>query len=163
MLTERKNLAKTSSKPGKTQLINHFNIDDHWFLVDLPGYGWSKVSKEKKASWGTMIESYLLNRQNLACVFVLIDGRLEPQKIDYDFMYWLGEMRIPFGIIFTKTDKLSNNKINGIQVLHKKMLKKSWIELPDIFLSSAITKKGKDEILAFIDAVGKTFDPRKPF
>lgn len=153
MLTGRKNLAKTSSKPGKTQLINHFEIDNSWFLVDLPGYGWSKVSKKKKADWGEMIEEYLLRRENLDCLFVLIDSRLGPQKIDYEFMVWLGEQEIPFVIIFTKTDKQSKNKFQTIRAQHIKELKMQWIEMPMLFESSAINKAGKEKILSFIKEV----------
>ena len=110
MLTDRKALAKVSSKPGKTQLINHFIINESWYLVDLPGYGWAKVAKTEKAKWGVMIHDYLLERQNLVNLFVLVDSRLEPQKIDIEFINWLGEKQIPFAIVFTKTDKQSKNK-----------------------------------------------------
>ena len=149
MLTDRKSLAKTSSKPGKTQLINHFEIDGSWYLVDLPGYGWSKVSMEKKADWGIMIETYLLNRENLACLFVLIDGRLEPQKIDYEFIEWLGQNQIPFAMIFTKTDKLSRTKFQSVKAKHLKQLKQNWEEIPIMFDSSSVSGFGQKEILGF--------------
>lgn len=149
MLTDRKNLAKISSKPGKTQLINHFEIDDHWYLVDLPGYGWAKVSKEKKADWGIMIEDYLIQRENLACLFVLIDSRLDPQKIDYEFITWLGEKEIPFALVFTKTDKQSKTKFQSTKAKHLRELKNQWEEIPLMFDSSAVNQSGKKEILSF--------------
>ena len=149
MLTGRKGLAKISSKPGKTQLINHFEIDGSWYLVDLPGYGWSKVSKQKKADWGVMIEEYLLKRETLACLFVLIDSRLEPQTIDYEFITWLGEQGIPFAMVFTKTDKQSKNKFQSTKAKHLRQLKGAWEELPLLFESSAMDQSGKKEILSF--------------
>ncbi len=151
MLTQKKELAKTSSKPGKTQHINHFEIDGQWYLVDLPGYGWSKVSKEKKTAWGKMIEDYLVNRENLACLFVLIDSRLEPQTIDYEFLTWLGENAIPFVLAFTKTDKLSRNKVASNLATHLKKLKIEWEELPTIIETSAMNLAGRDKLLGFID------------
>jgi GTP-binding protein len=149
MLTGRKNLAKISSKPGKTQLINHFEIDNNWYLVDLPGYGWSKVSKEKKADWGVMIEQYLLHRENLACLFVLIDSRLDPQTIDYEFITWLGEKGIPFAMVFTKTDKQSKTKFQSTRARHLKTLKNNWEEIPLLFESSSVNQAGRKEILSF--------------
>jgi GTP-binding protein len=149
MLTGKKSLAKISSKPGKTQLINHFEIDGSWYLVDLPGYGWSKVSKQKKADWGVMIEEYLLKRETLACLFVLIDSRLEPQTIDYEFITWLGEQGIPFAMVFTKTDKQSKNKFQSTKAKHLRQLKGAWEEIPLLFESSAIDQTGKKEILTF--------------
>jgi len=149
MLTGRRKLAKISSKPGKTQLINHFEIDGNWYLVDLPGYGWSKVSKQQKADWGVMIEEYLIKRESLACLFVLIDSRLDPQIIDYEFITWLGEKGIPFVMVFTKTDKLSKNKFQSIKANHLKQLKNNWEEMPMMFDSSAIDQTGKNEILSF--------------
>lgn len=155
MLCNRKSLAKISSRPGKTQLINHFFINDSWFLVDLPGYGWSKVSKKQKAAWGKMIEDYILNRKNLSCLFVLIDGKLEPQPIDYEFIGWLGEKLIPFAIVFTKSDKLSKNKFESLKSRHIRKLKSEWEKLPAIFTSSTVSKTGQKEILAFIDSINK--------
>jgi len=151
MLTQKKELAKTSAKPGKTQHINHFEIDGNWYLVDLPGYGWSKVSKEKKTAWGKMIEDYLVNRENLACLFVLIDSRLEPQTIDYEFLTWLGENAIPFVLAFTKTDKISRNKVASNMAAHLKKLKIEWEELPMIIETSAINLTGRERLLGFID------------
>jgi len=153
MLVGRKNLAKTSAKPGKTQHINHFLINDQWYLVDLPGYGWSKVSKAQKAAWGEMIEQYLLERRNLDCLFVLIDGRLSPQPIDYEFLEWLGVKSIPFVMVYTKTDKLSKNKFQGIRAQHSKALQKAWEELPASFVTSAEKNIGRDDILHFIHDV----------
>jgi GTP-binding protein len=150
MLTLKKELAKTSAKPGKTQHINHFEIDGRWYLVDLPGYGWSKVSKEKKTAWGKMIEDYLLKRENLACLFVLIDSRLEPQTIDYEFLTWLGENAIPFVLAFTKTDKISRNKVASNMATHLKKLKIEWEDLPTIIETSAINLTGRDRLLGFI-------------
>jgi GTP-binding protein len=157
MLTNRKSLAKTSSKPGKTQLINHFLVDDRWYLVDLPGYGWSKVSKQKKAEWGLMIEDYLLRRGNLACLFVLLDSRLEPQSIDYDFIGWLGTKAIPFVMVFTKTDKQSKNKFQSTKAAHIRQLKIAWEEMPVMFESSAVNGHGRKEILDFIDEINANF------
>lgn len=157
MLTGKKKLAKISSTPGKTQLINHFEIDEDWYLVDLPGYGWSKVSKQKKADWGTMIEEYLLKRETLACLFVLIDSRLEPQNIDYEFIAWLGKQGIPFVMVFTKTDKQSKNKFQSIKAKHIRRLKSEWEEMPLLFESSAIDQTGKKEILNFAEEIISDF------
>ncbi|MCL4165986.1 UNVERIFIED_CONTAM: hypothetical protein GTU68_065602 [Idotea baltica] len=157
MLTSRKSLAKTSSRPGKTQLINHFEIDKSWFLVDLPGYGWSKVSKQKKADWGVMIEDYLLQRENLACLFVLIDSRLAPQQIDYEFIAWLGEQEIPFVMVFTKTDKQSKTKFQSIKAKHIREIKNNWEEMPMMFESSSVDQTGREQILNFIGEVISDF------
>jgi GTP-binding protein len=157
MLTERRSLAKTSSKPGKTQLINHFEIESAWYLVDLPGYGWSKVSKKKKADWGAMIEEYLLHRKNLACLFVLLDSRLSPQDIDYEFIQWLGKKEIPFAMVFTKADKQSKNKLQSVKAGHLRRLKGEWQELPLMFVSSAVNRSGREEILRFIDEISNQF------
>ncbi|MFN6944019.1 MAG: ribosome biogenesis GTP-binding protein YihA/YsxC [Cytophagaceae bacterium] len=150
MLTGRNKLAKTSSMPGKTQVINHFFIDKSWYLVDLPGYGWARISKEKRADWEKMIRNYLLKRQNLYCVFILIDSRIPPQKIDLEFISWVGENQIPFSLIFTKTDKQSGTKTLNILKDFEKELKKDWEELPVIFKSSAETGMGREQILSFI-------------
>ena len=149
-LTNNKSLAKTSSKPGKTQLINHFLINNEWYMVDLPGYGYAKTSKTNRAIFHKMINDYLLNRKNLICLFVLIDSRHNLQEIDDDFMQWLAENQIPFSIIFTKTDKLSkNNLAKNLKDFKKKMLE-NWSELPNILLSSANKKEGLKEILNYI-------------
>lgn len=157
MLCGRKALAKTSSKPGKTQLINHFLINDNWYLVDLPGYGWSKVSKAAKAKWGEMIEDYLLAKENLSCLFVLLDSRLEPQEIDYNFIEWLGEKQIPFAVIFTKADKLSTNKLQSVKAKHMKRLKAQWETLPEIFMTSAEKGTGGADVLEFIASVNDVY------
>ena len=135
MLTQRKKLAKTSGRPGKTQLINHFLIDKAWYLVDLPGYGYAKASKTNRAAWSKMIEEYLLNRENLQLVFVLIDSRLEPQKIDLEFINWLGKKQIPLALIFTKADKQTRNKTESSIAKFRKALLKTWSETPLMFVS----------------------------
>ncbi len=150
MLTNQKSLAKTSARPGKTQLINHFLINNSWYLVDLPGYGYAKVSKKDRNRFQTYIVDYILRRENLYCLFVLIDSRLEPQAIDLDFMTWLGEKQVPFALIFTKTDKLGKNQLDINLEHYKNELEKQWAELPPILVSSAKTGNGKEEILDFI-------------
>lgn len=151
MLTGRKSLAKTSGKPGKTQLINHFKINDNWFLVDLPGYGYAKVSKKDRSIFAKFIYEYLEKRQNLICTFVLVDSRHEPQKIDMLFMEWLGKNQIPFVIVFTKMDKLSSSQLNKNMTKYKSEMLKTWEEIPQIFRSSAENGLGKGEILKFIE------------
>jgi len=157
MLCDRKNMAKTSGKPGKTQLINHFIINENWYLVDLPGYGYAKVSKEHKEKWNKFIEQYILNRQNLMCMMVLLDSRIPQQKVDLDFMNWLGEHQIPFVMVFTKIDKLSNKKFNDNIASYKEEMGKHWDELPQCFYTSAEQKDGKKELLSFIEASNKLF------
>ena len=151
MLTGRKSLAKTSGKPGKTQLINHFKINDNWFLVDLPGYGYAKVSKKDRSIFAKFIYEYLEKRQNLICTFVLVDSRHEPQKIDMLFMEWLGKNQIPFVIVFTKMDKLSSSQLNKNMTKYKSEMLKTWEEIPQTFRSSAESGLGKAEILKFIE------------
>jgi GTP-binding protein len=153
MLTSRSKLAKTSSFPGKTQLINHFKINDNWYLVDLPGYGWAKVSKESREKWQKMIKAYLQQRKNLACVFLLIDSRHEPQKSDLDFIQLLGTLGIPFVLVFTKTDKQSLNKTQEAVAAYRKKLSETWEEIPQMFITSSAEKKGREEILDFIESV----------
>lgn len=157
MLCERKDMAKTSSKPGKTQLINHFIINKNWYLVDLPGYGYAKVSKDLKEKWNSFIEQYLVNRQNLMCVMVLLDSRIPQQKIDLEFMDWLGENEIPFVMVFTKIDKLSKLKISANINSYKNEMGKHWDELPQCFYTSAEKKEGKEELLQFIAKANKLF------
>ena len=152
-LTDRNSLAKTSSTPGKTQLINHFLINDNWYLVDLPGYGWAKVSKSFKEKWEKMTKEYLLKREKLTCVFVLVDIRHKPQKLDVEFINWLGQVGIPFSIIFTKADKLSKSKVEASMVTYKETLQASWDELPPTFCTSSVSKKGKDEVLNYIQDI----------
>ena len=151
MLTGRKSLAKTSGKPGKTQLINHFKINDNWFLVDLPGYGYAKVSKKNRSIFAKFIYEYLEKRENLICTFVLVDSRHEPQKIDMLFMDWLGQNQIPFVIIFTKMDKLSSSQLNKNTTKYKTEMLKTWEDIPQTFRSSAESGLGKSEILKFIE------------
>lgn len=150
MLTNKNKLAKTSQKPGKTQLINHFIINKNWYLVDLPGYGWSKVSKSLRDSWGPMIETYLTKRETLNCVFVLMDIRIPPQKIDLDFILWLGENQIPFAIIFTKADKMTKNKIHSSIAAFKREILKVFEWMPGYFISSSVSSLGQKEILNYI-------------
>jgi len=151
MLTGRKSLAKTSGKPGKTQLINHFKINDNWFLVDLPGYGYAKVSKKNRSIFAKFIYEYLEKRENLICTFVLVDSRHEPQKIDMLFMEWLGQNQIPFVIIFTKMDKLSSSQLNKNITKYKTEMLKTWEDIPQTFRSSAESGLGKSDILKFIE------------
>jgi GTP-binding protein len=158
MLTGRASLAKTSVKPGKTQLINHFMINSEWYLVDLPGYGWAKASRESRQKWDTMIREYLRERENLMCIFLLIDSRLEPQQIDLDFMQWMGNSGIPFVIVFTKADKQSISKTNILISDYKKKLLETWEELPESFVTSSTEGKGKTEILNFIEKLNGEFN-----
>lgn len=157
MICNRTKLAKTSATPGKTQLINHFFIDEKWFMVDLPGYGYARLSKTHREKLGTMINDYLLKRKQLLCVFVLVDSRLDPQKADLDFVNWLGTHGIPFVIVFTKCDKQSKlqvqRKVNGFM----QTLEENWEELPRYFLSSSVEKSGRDEILEFIEVTNSNF------
>ncbi len=155
MLMERKKLAKTSGTPGKTQLINHFKINDEWFLVDLPGYGYAKVSKKKRTIFQYFIENYFKEREQLVCAFVLVDSRHDPQKIDLEFMRFLGENNIPFAIIFTKADKLPSSKLNKQLLSYKRKLLQHWESLPVNFLTSSSSKLGRDEVLNFINQVNK--------
>lgn len=155
MLTGKKNLAKTSSTPGKTRLINHFLVNDRWYLVDLPGYGYAKVSKDQRSEFQQSILEYIGKRKTLYCVYVLIDSRIPPQPIDVRFINWLGKHEVAFKIIFTKTDKLSQIAWQKNVEELKKSLQESWDELPLMFYSSAVKKSGRDEILLSIhEALG---------
>ncbi len=156
-LTNRKSLAKTSQNPGKTQTINHFLINDRWHLVDLPGYGYAKASKTERKKWGKMINDYILKRKVLLGVFVLIDARHEPQKIDMEFLEWLGEEGVPFTMVFTKSDKLSSNKLPQAIANYRKAMLRTWEEMPTHFVTSSVSGLGCDEILNFIREVNKTF------
>jgi len=159
MLTGQNKLAKTSGRPGKTQLINHFKINNEWFLVDLPGYGYARVSKSVKKTFQSFIKNYFLQRAQLICTFVLIDSRLEPQKIDLEFMQFLGESEIPFCIIFTKADKLKLNELNkNIQAYSKKMTSTLWEEMPRYFATSATNSLGKEELLNYIDEINNQLE-----
>ncbi len=153
MLTGRKGLAKTSSMPGKTMLINHFNINDQWYIVDLPGYGYAKRSMKEQAKLVEMIRTYVLLRQQMVNLFVLIDSRHEPQRIDLEFIEWLGENGVPFSIVFTKADKQSHAKtMTNVRTFLKK-LEEQWEELPPHFVTSAETRQGRDEILDYIEGI----------
>ena len=155
MLTSNRKLAMTSSKPGKTLLINHFLINKQWFLVDLPGYGYARIGKSGRERLEKMIRDYILHRENLTNLFVLIDSRLEPQQIDLDFLVFLGENGIPFSIVFTKTDKLSKSKLaQNIKTYHEKLFEQ-WEELPPLFVSSAETGLGREELLGYIEEINK--------
>jgi len=154
MITERKNLAKTSGRPGKTQLINHFLINKNWFLVDLPGYGYARVSKKAKKEFQKFITDYFEQREQLISAFVLIDCRHDPQPIDLEFMEYLGERQIPFSIIFTKADKLKPLALErNLENYKATLLEGAWLEMPNYFISSATHATGRDEILAYIDGV----------
>jgi GTP-binding protein len=157
MLTAKKGLAKTSATPGKTQLINHFLINKKWYIVDLPGYGYAKISKTSKAAWDKMIRDYIEQRKNLQLVFILIDIRLDPQPIDMRFIKWVGEKQIPLSIVFTKADKLSKQQVIFSVEQFKKELRKSWDELPIMFITSAEKKTGREDILAFIEDMNKGY------
>ncbi len=156
MLTNCKNLAKTSGRPGKTQLINHFKIDDRWFLVDLPGYGYARVSKTTKQVFQRFITDYFEQREQLVSAFVLVDIRHEPQKIDVEFMQWLGERAIPFAIIFTKADKLKPQAIERNVAAYKEALLEWWEEFPPYFITSAQNKTGKEELTQYIEQTNQT-------
>ncbi|CAN5405872.1 ribosome biogenesis GTP-binding protein YihA/YsxC [soil metagenome] len=150
MLVQRKGLANISSTPGKTQTINHFFINDQWFLVDLPGYGYANISKAKHQSWGPMIETYLKKRENLTTTFVLIDPRIDPQKIDLEFIQWMGDNNIPFSLVFTKSDKMKKNELAASRKKWEKTLHATWEELPPVFVTSSEKREGRDELLAYI-------------
>ena len=155
MLTNNKKLAKTSATPGKTLLINHFIINREWYLVDLPGYGYAKRSKKEVDRLDQMIRGYILQREQLVNVFVLVDIRLEPQKIDLEFIEWLGVSSIPFAIVFTKADKLSLNKCNQAVAAYQQKLSETWEEMPPMFVTSAEKKTGRDDILGYIEQINK--------
>ena len=155
MITERKHLAKVSSTPGKTQLINHFIIDDEWYLVDLPGYGFAKKSKTLRESFSKIITDYMTNRQDVICFFVLVDVRHSAQKIDLEFMRMLGEGGIPFTIVFTKSDKLGKVALKQKVEEYKKVLLAEWEELPEVFVTSSLNSLGRDELVEYIRSVNK--------
>ena len=155
MLTDHSKLAKTSGRPGKTQLINHFLINEEWYLVDLPGYGYAKASKKARATWESFIANYLTQRETLVNIFVLLDARLEPQKIDLEFMNWCGEKGLPFSMVFTKIDKLSSTALQKNLALYKKEMLKYWEELPPLFTTSSTSKFGREKILNYIDTINK--------
>lgn len=155
MLTGRNGLARISKKPGKTQMINYFLVEKEWYLVDLPGYGYAKISKKKRREWEIMIEGYLQHRRTLACAFVLIDSNVPAQQIDIDFLNWLGDKQVPFVLVYTKTDRLKPVEVQpNIDIIRTGLLE-HWTELPQEFITSSIEKIGQKEILGFIDEVNK--------
>ena len=151
LLVQRKGLAKTSSVPGKTVAINHFIVNDAWYLVDLPGYGYAQHSKKTREQWRVMINNYISRRRNLVCTFVLVDSRIEPQNNDLGFVEWLGENQVPFCIVFTKSDKVSKMELERNVTAFKEKLLENWEELPPIFITSAEKKTGRDEVLDYIE------------
>lgn len=160
-LTNRKKLARTSSKPGKTRLINHYLINGEWYLVDLPGYGYIKKAGSEKDQLNKRISGYILHRKTLACLFLLLDARLEPQKIDLEFITWLGMNQIPFVLTFTKTDKISSGRFKKNKMNYESLLLQSWVNLPSIFKTSVLKKTGRDEILDFINKTNKELNKLK--
>ncbi len=154
-LTARKGLAMTSATPGKTMLINHFDINDEWYLVDLPGYGYAKLPKKEIAKLGKIIDDYVTHREQLTCLFVLVDSRLTPQKIDIDFINHLGELGIPFSIIFTKSDKISKSKVQGNVEAFLEELLKTWESLPPHFVTSSQTGLGREDVLNYIESINR--------
>lgn len=157
LLTGRKKLALISGQPGKTQTINHFLINDSWYLVDLPGYGYAKVSKTSRAKWEKMIRNYLLLRENLGCVFVLIDGSIPPQQADMDFIRWLGESGVAMAIVFTKTDRGRQHEVAKNVAAFQQKMQEEWEQLPPMFQSSAAKGRGKEKILDFMEGVNRQF------
>lgn len=157
LLTGRKNIAHTSNTPGKTQLINYFLVNGDWYLVDLPGYGYARISKAKRRQWELMIRGYLSKRPSLQCAFVLIDSNIPPQQLDIEFINWLGERGIPFVIVFTKADRLKPEELEANTALVREALLEHWNELPQQFTTSAVRKAGKEEILQFIGGINKHF------
>ncbi|OOQ58189.1 ribosome biogenesis GTP-binding protein YihA/YsxC [Mucilaginibacter pedocola] len=158
MLTQKKGLAKTSQTPGKTQLINHFLVNEQWYIVDLPGYGYARISKNKKEDWNKFIRNYLDKRESLQCVMVLIDSRLEPQKIDLEFCNWLGEKGLPFVLVFTKADKQSSIKTDQNVAKFRRAIMSTFEEAPQHFVTSSETLYGRDEVLEFIDGINRNFE-----
>ena len=156
MLTGVKGLAKTSGRPGKTQLINHFLINNEWYLVDLPGYGYARTSKSSREKWGTMMRDYFLHREELTNVFVLIDSRIPPQRIDVEFITFLGQNGIPLSLVFTKADKESQREVQANMKAMKKVLLEIWEELPPIYLTSSLTGMGRDAVLDSIESINET-------
>ena len=158
MLTGFKGLAKTSERPGKTQLINHFLINDEWYLVDLPGYGYARVSKTSRAEWQKMINAYLINRESLINTFVLVDSRIPPKQIDLDFISFLGRNGVPLAVVFTKVDKQSQSEVARNIKNFKKVLAEEWEDLPRMFMTSSMTGYGKDQLLNYIDEINQSIN-----
>jgi len=158
MLTNKKSLAKTSGRPGKTQLINHFMINKEWFLVDLPGYGYARVSKKSKKTFQKFITDYFEKREQMVCAFVLVDSRHEPQKVDLEFMEWLGTNQVPFNIIFTKADKLKPEALKRNIVRYQEILLETWEECPQYFITSSSNYSGKEDLLAYIQSINESME-----
>lgn len=158
MLTSRKSLAKTSGKPGKTQLINHFLINEDWYLVDLPGYGYASVSKKSRQKWQRFIEEYLLTRRNLMCTFILVDSRHDPQAIDLEFMEWMAVNGLPFVLVFTKCDKHSATGLDKQLARYRKILLQSWEELPPWFITSSSDARGREDVLSYVEEVNRLYE-----
>lgn len=156
MLTGNSRLAKTSATPGKTMMINYFLINGRWHLVDLPGYGFAKRSKKEQEKFQQMISGYVLHRQQMTCLFVLVDSRHEPQRIDLDFIQWLGENEVPFALVFTKGDKLGKTKLGANVAAYLRALSEQWEELPPHFVTSSVTRAGRDELLGYIQQINAT-------
>lgn len=161
MLLEKKDLAKTSGKPGKTQLINHFLVNQEWYVVDLPGYGYAKASKKSRYEWEKFISEYLTKRENLINIFVLLDARLEPQKIDLEFMTWCAEQELPFSMVFTKIDKLSSSALQKNLAAYKKEMLKYWEELPPVFTTSSESKFGREKLLNYVQFINEQLELAK--
>lgn len=153
MLTNHRGLAKTSSTPGKTQTLNHFDIDRRWYLVDMPGYGYARVGKSLAQEWRDFSRQYILTREAMACLFVLVDSRHEPQRIDLEFIDWLGQSGVPFALVFTKADKLSGLRLRANLEAYKAKLSETWDELPPMFATSAESRQGKEELLDYIGTI----------
>ncbi len=159
MLTGQRELAHTSSQPGKTRLINHFLVEGNWYLADLPGYGYARVSKKEREQWPEMIRSYLLKRRNLLNTFILIDTRLEPQAIDLAFLRWMATEQLPFCMVFTKSDKLGRDKLASAVSHYQSVLKEEWEELPPFLITSAVKGAGREELLRYIHESNRVFNP----
>ncbi len=157
MIAANKRLAHTSQTPGKTQLINHFIADQSWYIADLPGYGYARVSKGTRKEFNRLIQNYVLSRTNLVCLFVLIDSRLEPQTIDLDFIYWLGVNQVPIALVFTKTDKLANQQLQRNIDHFKRVLLQGWTAIPPVFITSSVSRVGKEELLKYILHLNEQF------
>ena len=157
MLCDRRSLAKTSSQPGKTQTMNYFSIDNQWYLVDLPGYGYARIAERTRQFWKQMIERYMIQRPNLQCAFLLIDSRIPPQKIDLEFANWMGSKQIPFVLVFTKTDKKKSLKKSTFYSTFKEAFLENWSSLPQYFFTSAKSKVGRSDVLSFIEEINSNY------
>ena len=158
MLCDRKEMAHVSKKPGKTQMLNYYLIDKNWYIVDLPGYGYAKISKKKRQEWKRMIDNFLIKRETLQCAFVLIDSNIPPQRIDVEFINWLGEHRVPFVLVYTKTDRLKPEELEVNLEKIREELKKYWNELPQQFITSSLDRGGRQEILDFIESINDQYE-----